>query len=74
MFDPQPRHTKVVKNGSSSSLANARQRGECYETWLVNPVSAGNVTGRGIISCVYGMLSQCGSTISVSRRYRLDIA
>ena len=49
-FDFGPRHTKVVKNGTS-----------CSSLGLVNPVS-----GYYIMSSVRGMILQWGSTIKVS--------
>ena len=50
MFDPGPRHTKVVKNGTSCSLLGTQIYG--IELGL------DNVTGCGIMSSVWGMTVQ----------------
>ena len=49
-FDPGPRHTKVVKNGTSCSLLGTQTYG--VELRLVN------VIGYGIMSSVWGMILQ----------------
>ena len=48
-FDPGPRHTKVVKNGTSCSLLGTQTYG--VEIGLVNQCQD-NVTGRGFMSSV----------------------
>ena len=54
-FDPGPRHTKVVNNGTSCSSLGTQIYG--VELGLVDPVSD-NVTGCGFMSSVWGMILQ----------------
>ena len=62
-FDPGPQHIKIIKNGTScSSLGIQTYR---LELGLVD-LCQDTVTGCGIMSSVWGMILQWGSTIKVS--------
>ena len=58
-FDPGPRHTKVVKNGTSCSSLGT-------QSWDWSTQCQDTVTGCGIMSSAWGMILQWGSTIKVS--------
>ena len=62
-FNPRLQHTKVVKNGTSCSSLGTQTY--WVELELVDPVQD-NVTGCGVMSSVWGMILQWGSTIKVS--------
>ena len=53
-FDPGPRHTKVVKTGTSCSSLGTQTYG--VELGLIQ--FQDNVTGCGIMSSVWGMIRQ----------------
>ena len=62
-FDPGLRHTKVIKNGTRCSSLGTQTYG--VELGLVDQCQD-NVTGCGIMSSVWDMILQWGSTIEVS--------
>ena len=62
-FDPGPQHTKVVKNATSCSSLSTQTYG--LELGLATQFQD-NVTGCGIMSSVWDMILQWGSTIKVS--------
>ena len=65
-FDPGPWHTKVVKNGISCSSLGTQTY--WVELGLVDPQCQDYVTGCDIMSSVWGMILQWGSTTKVSTK------